>query len=57
MTSPMAVLRRPLATATGTRINNGIEGNAGLIAYNQPSYPGFYLGSDLERSNVPRPRR
>jgi hypothetical protein len=25
--------------------------------YNQPSHPGFYLGSDLDWSTVPRPRR
>ena len=25
--------------------------------YNQPSYPGFYLASDLDWSEVPRPRR
>ena len=25
--------------------------------YNQPSYPGFYLGSDIDWSQIPRPRR
>ena len=25
--------------------------------YNQPSYPGFYLASDIDWSEVPRPRR
>ena len=25
--------------------------------YNQPSYPGFYLASDLDWSEVPRTRR
>lgn len=101
--------RGTLLTATGTRVNNGTKGNAGLIAdvfgdwreellvrtadstairiylstevtdrklytlmhdpqyraevarqqttYNQPSYPGFYLASDLDWSQVPRPRR
>ena len=25
--------------------------------YNQPAYPSFYLGSDIDWSLVPRPRR